>query len=104
MFDCRDSTVLGTAVQYLAQNSICPMLIVKDTSAQRKNRPDGHYRFGVCTDGSIKSLDTIAFLGRIMRPGDHLVVIAVGDEIVHTDKVQVSVENAVSHIGYVSLF
>ena len=36
-----------------------------------------------------------------MRPGDHLVIIAVGDENVHIDKVQVAVEHAVSKIGYV---
>ena len=83
----RDSTVLGTAVQHLAQNSVCPVLIMKDPTAHRKNRAGGHYRFGVCTDGSIKSLEIIEFLGKILRPGDHLVVIAVGDDIVHTDKV-----------------
>jgi hypothetical protein len=76
-------------------------LIVKDPSAQRKNRTGGHYRFGVCTDGSIKSLETINLLGNMMRPGDSLVVIAVGDENVHIDKVSASVEHSVSKIGLV---
>lgn len=83
----RDSTILGSAVQHLSQNAVCPLLIFKDNTAQRKNRTGGHYRFGVCTDGSLKSLEAFDFIAKLMRPGDNLVVITVADEIIHADKV-----------------
>jgi hypothetical protein len=77
---------------------------MKDGSAQRKNRPDGQYRFGVCTDGSLKSLEIFDFLARIMRPGDHLAVITVSNENVNSDKVKAAVEHGISKHGFVSLY
>ena len=46
----EDPTVMGTAVQFLAIDSACPTLIIKDPKT-REDRPEG-YRFGACIDGS----------------------------------------------------
>ena len=76
---------------------------MKDATAQRMNRPSGHYRFGVCTDGSLKSLEIFDFLARIIRPGDNLVVITVSNENVNADKVKAAVEHVISKYSFVSL-
>lgn len=47
----EDPTVMGTAVQYMAQQAAGPILIVKD-GLTRKNSPDGFYKFGILIDGS----------------------------------------------------
>jgi hypothetical protein len=41
----------------------------------------------VCTDGSLKSLEAFDFIGKIMKPGDHLVIITVADIGISSDKV-----------------
>jgi len=51
----EDPTVAGTAVSFLAKNSTIPILIIKDDRL-RDRYPDKSYRFGVCMDGSPKSI------------------------------------------------
>ncbi len=69
---------------------------MKDPSAQRANRPDHHFRFAVCSDGSAKSLDVALFFTKLMQKGDHLVVIIVQDDIVHPEKIKESLSQALS--------
>lgn len=54
----EDPTVAGTAVQYLAMNSILPILIIKDKRL-RKDQKDGKYNFAACYDGSEKSAKAV---------------------------------------------
>ncbi len=63
------------------------MMIIKDPTAQRSKRTGGHFRFGVCTDGSLKSLEAFDFIGKIIRPGDQLSIITVSTDIIHPEKV-----------------
>ena len=54
----EDPTVMGSAVQHLSTESTNPVLIIKDPKL-RENSPEGVYRFGVCIDGSEKSMEAL---------------------------------------------
>ena len=63
----------------MANNPICPLLIIKDKLSLRSKKANGKLRFAVCTDGSEKSLQTIRFLTRflVLGRGDEIVAICV---------------------------
>jgi hypothetical protein len=75
----RDKTVLGSAVQHLALNTPCPVLIVKDENGMRSKKKDHKFRVAVCSDGSEQSIKALNFMTRMMdrRKGDQLMVICV---------------------------
>ena len=75
----RDRTIFGSAVQHMANNPICPLLIIKDKLGLRSKKEHGRLRFAVCTDGSEKSLLTLQFLMRflVVGRGDEIVAICV---------------------------
>jgi len=75
----EDPTVAGTAVQYLAMNSILPVLIIKDKRI-RKDQPDQKYNFGACYDGSEKSAKAVQTAIKMMGPKDRLYVIICEQE------------------------
>jgi hypothetical protein len=50
----EDPTVMGSAIQFMSIHSYTPTMIIKQ-AITRENRPDG-YSFGVCIDGSKKSM------------------------------------------------
>jgi hypothetical protein len=54
-----DQTVCGSNVQYLSINSYCPVMILKKKK-ERKDKPEGAYRFLACVDGSEKSLKSLS--------------------------------------------
>jgi nucleotide-binding universal stress UspA family protein len=68
----RDKTVLGSAVQHLALNTPCPVLIVKDENGIRSNKAGHKFRVAVCSDGSEQSIKALNFMTRLMdrRKGD----------------------------------
>lgn len=51
VFIYRDPEIMGSAVEYLARNPVCPVLIVKKLEA-RADKENGAYRWFVCLDGS----------------------------------------------------
>jgi hypothetical protein len=53
-----DPTVLGSAVQYLSVNAVCPVLMVKKL-INRADKAGGKYRWAVLSDGSEKSLKSL---------------------------------------------
>ena len=50
----EDPTLLGSAVEYMAHNPVCPALIIK-SKEERKSKENGAFRWLVCSDGSEKS-------------------------------------------------
>ena len=46
-----DPTILGTQVKYLTENSLLPLLVIKD-ARRRSLKPGGLFHYGVCYDGS----------------------------------------------------
>lgn len=72
--------MLGSAVQHLALNTPCPVLIVKDEkSSMRSKKKDRKFRVAVCSDGSEQSIKALNFMTRMMdrKRGDQLMVICV---------------------------
>jgi hypothetical protein len=61
----RDPTVLGSAVQHLSLNTICPVLMIKDKTL-RAQKSGGKLRWAVCTDGSEKSIKALHVLARLL--------------------------------------
>jgi hypothetical protein len=55
---------MGTAVQHLSINSPGPVLIIKDPKL-RANSPEGVYRFGVCIDGSQRSMEALKLICKL---------------------------------------
>ena len=76
-FKYRDPTVIGSSVQHLSLNPVCPVLIIKDRQL-RSQKPDQKYRWAVCIDGSSKSMKALDFVAKLMdKSKDELVVITV---------------------------
>lgn len=50
----QDPTVMGTAVQHIALNAVCPIFIIKDLQ-DRSTKKDGGYTWLIGVDGSDKS-------------------------------------------------
>ena len=42
---------MGTAVRYMAMNTVCPVLILKDP-IDRTKKTNNAYSHAICTDGS----------------------------------------------------
>jgi hypothetical protein len=63
----EDPTVMGSAVQFMAQEAGSPILIVKD-GLTRKKSPDGFYKYGILIDGSKQSLIGLDLLIRMAQP------------------------------------
>ena len=100
----EDKTVLGSAVQFLAINTVCPVLIVKDENGLRSKKHGGKFRVAVCSDGSEKSIKALNFMTRLMdrRRGDQLMVICVKTSKCHPDDVSDNVNHYFSAMDEVS--
>ena len=101
----RDKTVLGSAVQHLALNTPCPVLIVKDQNGMRSTKKDQMFRVAVCSDGSEQSIKALNFMTRIMdrRRGDQLMVICVKTSKVNPEDVFKNVNHYFSPLDEVTL-
>jgi len=78
---------LGSAVQHLSLNPVCPVLILKDFKP-RKSKNAGSYRWCVCSDGSQKSINAFHSTVRLMdKAKDHLVVLVVGTKNVNPEEI-----------------
>ena len=75
----KDETVLGSGIQFLSLNSKFPCMIIKDRK-DRKQKPDGCLRYGVCFDGSKKAKQALSVCLNLMRPTDKLTSITVHDQ------------------------
>lgn len=72
----KDETVLGTAIQFLAVDFRFPCMIIKDR-VSRKERPDKCISYGVCFDGSEKSIKTLCLVLSMMSKEDKLISLTV---------------------------
>lgn len=73
----QDPTLLGSAVEYMAHNPVCPALIVK-SNEDRKDKENGAFRWLVCSDGSEKSYKSLRKTIEIIdKSKDELIVIVV---------------------------
>jgi len=71
-----DPTLLGSAVEYMAHNPVCPALIVKSPE-KRVDKESGGFRWLVCSDGSEKSYKALRETLKIISKDDDEVVILV---------------------------
>jgi nucleotide-binding universal stress UspA family protein len=84
----EDPTLLGSAVEYMAHNPVCPCLIIKDDE-QRSNKENGAYRWLVCSDGSEKSYNSLRETIKIIdKSRDEIVVLVVKISFVHCDEIE----------------
>lgn len=97
--------MLGSAVQHLALNTPCPVLIVKDQNGMRSKKKDQKFRVAVCSDGSEQSIKALNFMTRIMdrRRGDQLIVICVKTSKVNPEDVSNNVTHFFSPLDEVTL-
>ena len=58
----------------MSTESTTPVLIIKDAKT-REESPEGVYRFGVCIDGSKKSMDALELVCKIKDVNDKITVI-----------------------------
>jgi hypothetical protein len=65
----EDPTIMGSAVQFMAQNSGTSIIIIKD-GLNRSNSPDGIFKFGILIDGSKQSMIGLDLLIKMVQPGD----------------------------------
>jgi hypothetical protein len=72
----KDETVLGTAIQFLAVDFRFPCMIIKDR-VSRKERPDKCISYGVCFDGSEKSIKTLCLVLSMMSKEDKLISLTI---------------------------
>ena len=96
--------MLGSAVQHLALNTPCPVLIVKDQNGMRSKKKDHKFRVAVCSDGSEQSIKALNFMTRIMdrRRGDQLIVICVKTSKVSPEDVSDNVNHFFSPLDEVT--
>jgi nucleotide-binding universal stress UspA family protein len=84
----EDPTLLGSAVEYMAHNPVCPCLIIKDDE-QRKDKENGAFRWLVCSDGSEKSYNSLRETIRIIdKSRDEIVVIVVVLSTINCKKIE----------------
>jgi hypothetical protein len=79
-----DPSVAGSAIKYLAVNSLLPVLIIKDPR-RRASKPNGTYRYGICYDGSAQAKKALTIAIKMMRPNDRLSTITVREPNVGDD-------------------
>ena len=80
LINFRDPTVLGSAVQHLSLNTVCPVLMIKDKTI-RSQKPGGKLRWAVCTDGSEKSIKAFHVLARLLdKSKDEVLAITVANK------------------------
>ena len=80
--------MFGSAVEYLAFNTQCPFLIVKDRTF-RSERKNGAFRWAVCLDGSEKSYKAFHFMSSLMaKSKDECVALCVSHSGVDPSQVQ----------------
>ena len=89
---------MGTAVQYMALKSPCPILVVKDLKA-RKQKADGGYDCAICIDGSKKSIDSLHLLCKMKHPKDKIHVIICEQANIDTAKVKDTVSYHLEESG-----
>lgn len=84
----EDPTLLGSAVEYMAHNPVCPALVVK-AKEDRKEKENGSFRWLVCSDGSEKSFRALRETTRIMdKDVDELIVLVVNLASINIEKVE----------------
>jgi nucleotide-binding universal stress UspA family protein len=84
----EDPTLLGSAVEYMAHNPVCPCLIIKDDE-QRSAKENGAYRWLVCSDGSEKSYNSLRETIRIIdKSKDEIVILVVEISNVHVKDIE----------------
>lgn len=82
-----DPTLLGSNVDEIAHNPVCPILVVK-REENRKDKEDKAYRFVVCMDGRTKSYHALDTVLNIMdKDVDHLVILTVTRSHIDHEKI-----------------
>eukprot|EP00344_Euplotes_crassus_P010409 CAMPEP_0197008506 /NCGR_PEP_ID=MMETSP1380-20130617/45570_1 /TAXON_ID=5936 /ORGANISM="Euplotes crassus, Strain CT5" /LENGTH=232 /DNA_ID=CAMNT_0042429133 /DNA_START=172 /DNA_END=870 /DNA_ORIENTATION=+ len=84
----EDPTLLGSNVDLIAHNPVCPLLVIKREENRAEKETKG-FRFVVCIDGrakSYKALDTIAHI--VDKEKDEVIVLTVARVVIDTDAVK----------------
>mmetsp|Transcript_26646 Transcript_26646/g.23531 ORF Transcript_26646/g.23531 Transcript_26646/m.23531 type:complete len:287 (+) Transcript_26646:17-877(+) len=84
----EDPTLLGSAVEYMAHNPVCPALVIK-TKEDREDKENKSFRWLCCSDGSEKSYDALKHTIKIMdKEIDELIVLVVNLASISVDAVE----------------
>jgi len=87
-----DHTIIGTTIEYLQKEAICPIVIVKDMIA-RASKKDKKYRFGVCYDTSAKSRVALKTVLNMMSPEDDVTIITIKESDIQLSNVESQVNS-----------
>jgi hypothetical protein len=87
-----DHTAVGSTVQYLQKEAICPIVIVKDMIA-RDSKKDKKYRFGVCFDTSNASKRALRTVLNMMRAEDDITIITIKESNIQMTNVESQVNS-----------
>jgi hypothetical protein len=88
----EDPTIMGSAVQFMAQNSGTSIIIIKD-GLNRSNSPDGIFKFGILIDGSKQSMIGLDLLIKMVQPGDQIITITCNQSNISATKVEQDIKN-----------
>ena len=82
-----DPTLLGSAVEYMAHNPICPALVIKRLE-KREDKESGGFRFLVCCDNSDKSFKALKETIKIIdKEKDSITILVVSHVGINSDKI-----------------
>lgn len=95
----EDPTLLGSNVDLMAHNPVCPLLVIK-REEDRVDKDTKGFRFVVCIDGrtkSYKALDTISQI--VDKEKDEVVVLTVARVVIDTEAVKERTSNFLDEAG-----
>eukprot|EP00344_Euplotes_crassus_P004962 CAMPEP_0196996028 /NCGR_PEP_ID=MMETSP1380-20130617/2017_1 /TAXON_ID=5936 /ORGANISM="Euplotes crassus, Strain CT5" /LENGTH=289 /DNA_ID=CAMNT_0042411875 /DNA_START=13 /DNA_END=882 /DNA_ORIENTATION=+ len=84
----EDPTLLGSNVDLMAQNPVCPLLVIK-REENREDKENKGFRFVVCIDGRTKSYKALNTVTQVMdKEKDEVIVLTVSREVIDTEAVK----------------
>lgn len=93
----EDPTVMGSSVFFMSMHTFTPMMIVKK-QILRSERPNG-YNFGLCCDGSLKSMKALTLMCQMRSPQDKIHVLICEQANINCAYVKRLVEDALEENG-----
>ena len=96
----RDLSVIGSGVDYMAYDPVCPFLVVR-THEKRAEKEGGAFRFGVCLDGSENALNALNSLTKFIDPEkDFVDMINVEKMSIKSETIKEEGEKRCSDLGF----
>lgn len=95
----EDPTLLGSNVDLMAQNPVCPLLVIK-REENRAEKEGKAFRFVVCVDGRTKSYKALDVTAKMMnKEVDELIILTVKRSVIDIDKVKERTDEILEETG-----